>query len=331
VKGLPDVYDVYDLYKEDVMRIAIFGVGGVGGYFGGRLAQVGEDVVFLARGEHLNALRADGLHVESIKGDFTISPVQAIHDPAEVGVVDVVLLGVKAWQVQEAAQAIRPLIGPQTCVVTLQNGVEAPVQAVEVLGEKHVVGGLCGLISFIVAPGHLRHAGAEPFIRFGELNNRASVRTEQLRQAFERAGVQVEIPSNIQVALWMKFLFITPWSGIGAVTRAPVGVWRSLPETREMVLQCLHEIDAVAQAHAIILPEKAVTSTWKLYETLPPSGIASLQRDIMESRPSELEAQIGAVIRLAQQVEVPTPTHTFIYSSLLPLESRARGKVKFSM
>ena len=313
------------------MRIAIFGVGGVGGYFGGRLAQVGEDVIFLARGEHLNALRTDGLRVESIKGDFTIYPIQATNDPAEVGVVDVILLGVKAWQVQEAVQAIRPLIGPQTCVVTLQNGVEAPEQVAEVLGERHVVGGLCGLISFIVAPGHIRHAGAEPFIRFGELNNRVSVRTEHLRQAFEQAGVQVDIPSDIQGALWMKFLFITPWSGIGAVTRSPVGIWRSLPETREMVSQCLHEIDAVARAHAIALPENAVTSTWKLYETLPPLGTASLQRDIMEGHPSELEAQIGALIRLGQQVKMPTPTHTFIYSSLLPLEFRARGKVEFSM
>ena len=313
------------------MRIAIFGVGGVGGYFGGRLAQVGEDVVFLARGEHLNALRTDGLRVESTKGDFTIFPLQATYNPAEVGAVDVVLLGVKAWQVQEAAQAIRPLIGPETCVVTLQNGVEAPVKVAEVLGKKHVVGGLCGLISFIVAPGHIRHAGAEPFIRFGELNNRASDRTEHLRQAFERAGVQVEIPADIQVALWMKFLLITPWSGIGAVTRAPVGVWRRLPETREMVSQCLHEINAVAQARAIALPENAVTSTWELYEALPPSGTASLQRDIMEGRPSELEAQIGAVIRLGLQVDVSTPTHTFIYSSLLPLESRACGQVTFPM
>jgi 2-dehydropantoate 2-reductase len=313
------------------MRIAICGVGGVGGYFGGRLAQAGEDVVFLARGEHLNALRTNGLRVESIKGNFTISPVQATHDPAEVGVVDVVLLGVKAWQVREAAQAIRPLVGPETCVVTLQNGVEAPAQVAAVVGENHVVGGLCGLISFIVAPGHIRHAGAETFIRFGELNNRASVRTEQLRQAFERAGVRVEIPPNIQVALWMKFLFITPWSGIGAVTRAPVGIWRSLPETRAMVSQCLHEINAVAQAHAIGLPENAVTSTWELYEALPASGTASLQRDIVAGRPSELEAQIGAVIRLGHQVEVPTPTHMCIYSSLLPLECRARRQVEFSM
>jgi 2-dehydropantoate 2-reductase len=246
------------------MRIAVVGVGGVGGYFGGRLVQAGEEIIFLARGEHLRALHAHGLHVESIKGDYTIHPVQATDDPAEVGIVDVVMMGVKAWQVREAAQTIRPLIGPETCVVTLQNGVEAPGHVAEVLGVQHVLGGLCGLITFIVAPGHIRHAGAEPFVRFGELDNRASPRAERLRQAFVRAGVQVDIPSDIHVALWMKLLFITPWSGIGAVTCAPVGVWRSLPETRAMVTQCLQEIAAVARAQAIALPEDAVEQTWAL-------------------------------------------------------------------
>jgi 2-dehydropantoate 2-reductase len=311
------------------MRIAVVGVGGVGGYFGGRLVQAGEEIIFLARGEHLRALHAHGLHVESIKGDYTIHPVQATDDPAEVGIVDVVMLGVKAWQVREAAQTIRPLIGPETCVVTLQNGVEAPGHVAEVLGVQHVLGGLCGLIAFIVAPGHIRHAGAEPFVRFGELDNRASLRAERLRQAFVRAGVQVDIPSDIHVALWMKLLFITPWSGIGAVTRAPVGVWRSLSETRAMVTRCLQEITAVARAQAIALPEDAVEQTWTLYETLPPGGTASLQRDMLAGRPSELEAQIGVVVRLGRQGAVPTPTHTFLYSSLLPLESRARGQVEF--
>ena len=311
------------------MRIAVVGVGGVGGYFGGRLAQAGEEVIFLARGEHLHALHAQGLHVESIKGDCLIHPVQATDDPTTVGIVDAVVLGVKAWQVREAAQAIRPLIGPETCVVTLQNGVEAPGHVTEVLGAQHVLGGLCGLIAFIVAPGHIRHAGAEPFVRFGELDNRASPRVEHLRQAFVRAGVQVDIPSDIHAALWMKLLFITPWSGLGAVTRAPVGVWRSLPETRAMVTQCLQEITTVARAQAIALPEDAVEQTWALYETLPPGGTASLQRDILAGRPSELEAQIGVVVRLGRQGAVPTPTHTFLYSSLLPLESRARGQVEF--
>jgi 2-dehydropantoate 2-reductase len=223
------------------------------------------------------------------------------------------------------------LIGPETGVVTLQNGVEAPGHVTEVLGVQHVLGGLCGLIAFIVAPGHIRHAGGEPFVRFGELDNRTSPRAERLRQAFVRAGVQVDIPSNIQAALWMKLLFITPWSGIGAITRAPVGVWRSLPETRTMVTQCLQEVAAVARAQAVTLPADAVEQTWALYETLPPGGTASLQRDVLAGHPSELEAQIGVVVRLGRAGAIPTPIHTFLYSSLLPLESRARGQIAFAI
>ena len=158
------------------MRIAIFGTGSVGGYFGGRLAQAGEDVVFIARGENLKALRTQGLKVESTKGDFVIHPVQASEDPYEVGIVDAVLVGVKAWQVPEAAQAIRPLIGPESIVVPLQNGVEAPSQLAEALGTEHVLGGLCGLISMMAGPGHIRHVGVDPFISFGELDNRVSAR-----------------------------------------------------------------------------------------------------------------------------------------------------------
>ena len=149
------------------MRIAIFGTGGVGGYFGGRLAQTGADVVFIARGEHLRAMRKHGLKIDSIKGDFVVHPIQATDAPEEIDPVDVVLVGVKAWQVSEAAQTMGPMVGPETFVVPLLNGVEAPTQLAEVLGPEHVVGGLCGCISFIAGPGHIRHVGADPFIHFG--------------------------------------------------------------------------------------------------------------------------------------------------------------------
>ena len=311
------------------MRIAVFGTGAVGGYFGGRLAQSGEDVVFIARRDHLKAMLTHGLRVDSINGDFVVQPVQATDNPKKVGTVDVVLLGVKAWQVREAAQAIRPLIGPHTAVVPLQNGVEAPTHLSEALGTEHVLGGLCGLISFVAGPGHIRHSGAEPFVRFGELDNHPSARAKALHQAFVRAGVTAEIPADIQVALWMKFLFITPWSGIGAVTRAPVGVWRSLAETREIVSQCLHEIMVVAHGHSIDLPPDAKDKTWAIYERLPPEGTSSLQRDIMAGRPSEYDAQIGAVVRFGKAVGVETPVHGIIQGSLLPQELRARGRVEF--
>ncbi|HJW91305.1 MAG TPA: 2-dehydropantoate 2-reductase, partial [Anaerolineales bacterium] len=184
------------------MRVAVFGVGGVGGYFGGRLAQAGEEVIFISRGEHLRAMQADGLWVESLNGDFRVKPVQATADPAEVGAVDYVLLGVKTWQVPEAAEAIRPLVGKQTAVIPLQNGVEAPDQLAAVLGREHVLGGLCQIVSFIVAPGRIRHAGIDPQIAFGEIDGELSQRVENLRAAFEHAKVRVDTPVDIRLAMW---------------------------------------------------------------------------------------------------------------------------------
>ena len=312
------------------MRIAVFGAGGVGGYLGGRLAQAGEDVVFIARGAHLQALQTDGLRVESLLGDFVVQPVQATDDPMHVGMVDAVLVGVKAWQVSQVAETMRPLVGPATCVVPFQNGVEAPGQLAAVLGESHVAGGLCGLVSFVVAPGHIRHAAATPFVKFGKFDNRPSVSLDQLRHAFVRAGVQVEIPSDIRRELWMKFLFITPFSGLGALTRMPVGIWRSVPETRQMIAPVLHEVLAVAHARGIVLPADALSTVMAQLDNASPEATASMQRDVMAGRPSELEAQIGAVVRLGQEVHVAAPLHAFIYGSLLPLELRARGQLPSS-
>jgi 2-dehydropantoate 2-reductase len=311
------------------MRIAIVGTGSVGGYFGGRLAQAGEDVVFIARGETLNALLAQGLRVDSINGDFRVQPVQATDDPSKTGAVDMVLVGVKAWQVSEAAEAMRPMIGSETFVLPLQNGLEAPAQLSEILGDQHVLGGLCGLFCYAAGPGHIVHAGTDPFVKFGELDHHRSRRVELLLETFKRAGVNAEIPPDIQVAMWMKFLLITVWSGMGAVTRSPVGIWRSLPETRWMAKQGLREIIAVAKSRNILLPQEALQTTMTMYDGLMPQSTASLQRDVMEGRPSELEAQIGAVVRFGQEADVATPQHTFIYRSLLPLELRARGQLQF--
>ncbi len=314
------------------MRIAIFGTGGVGGYFGGRLAEAGEDVVFIARGEHLRAIQTQGLRVDSVLGNFIIQPAQATADPAQIGPVEVVLVCVKAWQVAGAAQAIQPMVGPETLVVPLQNGVDAPAELAAVLGATPVAGGLCGLIAFVAGPGHIRHTGIEPYITFGEMDNRPSERVERLRQAFARAkGLIVDVPADIKAAVWRKFLLIATWSGVGAVTRAPIGVLRSVPETRQMLEQSLWEIYRVALAHHIVLPEDIVNQTLAFIDTIPPHGTASMQRDIMAGRPSELTSQNGAVVRLAREVGVATPLHNFIYSSLLPLELRARGEVEFSL
>jgi 2-dehydropantoate 2-reductase len=312
------------------MRVAVFGTGAVGGYFGGRLAQAGEDVIFIARGEHLRAIQDHGLRVDSIKGDFVVRPAQATDEPQRVGVVDVVLVGVKAWQVSEAAEAMRPMLGPDTCVVPLQNGVEAATQLAAVLGERHVLGGFCRLGSHILGPGHIHHDGADPYVAFGELDNRPSQRAEQLRQAFARAaGVTAEIPPDIQAATWEKLLLIASLSGVGAVTRAPVGIVRGVPEARQLLEEAMHEVLVVAWARGIPLSDAAVDRTLAFIDDLPPEVTASMQRDIMEGRPSELAWQNGAVVRLGQEVGVSTPTHSFIYRSLWWLELRARGEVEF--
>ncbi len=311
------------------MRIAVFGAGGIGGYLGGRLAQAGEDVAIIARGDHLTAIRNHGLRVDSINGDFVFRPSIATDNPAEVGPVDVVILGVKAWQVAEAAEAMRPMIGQETCVVPLQNGVEAPAQLAAVLGDGAVLGGLGYIISFIVGPGHIRHAGGDPSVRFGEMDNHHSPRAEQLLEALGRAGVRADIPSNIEAAIWEKFMSITAVSGVGAVARAPVGVWRSLPETWEMAIQIVREAESVAREKGIPLDGSESESAIARMGRVPPDFTFSMQRDIMEGRPSELEVQNGAVVRLGLEVGVPTPVNDFIYYSLLPQEMKARGQLEF--
>jgi 2-dehydropantoate 2-reductase len=311
------------------MRIAIFGTGGAGGYFGAQLARAGENVIFIARGEHLQAIRTQGLRVETSEGEIVIQPVQATDNPAQVGVVDSVIVGVKTWQVAEAARAMQPMIGANTFVVPLQNGVEAPWQLAQVLGVGHVLGGLCGTMSWIVGPGHIRSIGEAHFIKFGELDKQPSERAEQLRQVFERADVKVEVPKDIHVSLWEKFLFVVSFGGVGAVTRAPIGVIRTLAETRRLLEQCLREIFAVGRTRQIALSDGSVEKSMAFLDSLAPSGRTSLQRDIADGKPSELEAWNGAVVRLGKEVGVATPVHEFIYHSLLPLELRARGKVQF--
>ena len=309
------------------MRIAVFGAGGIGGYLGGRLSQSGEEVAVVARGAHLEAIRQHGLRGDSIDGDFVFHPSIATNDPAEVGPVDVVILGVKAWHVSEAAQAIRPMIGRETCVFPVQNGVEAHSQLAAVLGEEAVLVGIGGLVSFIEGPGHIRHTAAEPYVKFGEMDGQTSPQTERLLEAFVRAGVQAEIPTSIHAALWQKMMFICAGSGVGAVTRVPIGEWRSLPETWDMACQILRESDSVARALGVDMLGHEGEAAIAQVVGMQAKATTSMQRDIMEGRPSELEVQNGAVVRLGRQVGVPTPVNDFIYYSLLPQELRARGEL----
>jgi 2-dehydropantoate 2-reductase len=311
------------------MRIAVFGAGSVGGYFGGRLALAGlDDVVFIARGVHLQALRRQGLRVESPQGDFSVPAVQATDDPRQVGLVDAVLVAVKAWQVTEVAQAIRPMLGPETCVVPLQNGLEAPAQVAAVLGAGPVLGGTCVISSTVTAPGCIRHLGLEPSVTFGPLDNRADPRAERLRAAFLRAKVTALIPADIHVAIWEKFMAIR-LGPVGAVARAPVGVLRSVPETRRLLEQAGIETLLVAHARGIDLAQDSPTRMIAALDTMAPGIVASLQRDLEAGRPSELDALTGALVRLGAEVGVETPLHAFIYHTLLPQELRARGLLQF--
>lgn len=305
------------------------GAGGLGGYLGARLALAGEQVVFLARGRQLEALRTRGLRVDADGGAFELGPQPATDEPATVGPVAAVLIAVKAWQVAEAARAIAPLLGPETCVVPFQNGVEAPDDLARVLGPGPVVAGVAKVVSLLAGPGHIRHLGGPTSVAIAERDNRPSPRVERVRDAFRRAGIEVETPADIQAALWEKFLFVASAGGVGAVTREPIGVSRSLPETRRMLERAMGEIRDVAQARGVRLPEDVVTRTMAFVDTLPPAGTASLQRDIALGRPSELEWWSGAVVRMGREAGVATPVHAFIYYSLLPSELRARGRLDY--
>jgi 2-dehydropantoate 2-reductase len=315
--------------SEDLlMRVVVLGAGAVGGYFGGRLAQAGAEVTWFARGATLAALRTEGLAVESLNGDFRLPPQVATDRPEEVGEAEVVLLGVKAWQVVDAAVILGPWLGPESLVVPLQNGVEAPDQLRERLGPEPVVGGLCRILCEVVAPGRLRHFGAEPTVEIGPLDGgaqdpgaagraaRQRARCERLREAFERAGVRAVVRDDVRAAMWHKFLFITAVSGVGAVTGETFGAMRASLGSRELLRRSMLEVEAVARARRIALPADVVERTLAAIDALPAGGTASMQRDVLAGRPSEVDNLTGAVVRLGRESGVPTPVSSQLYATL---------------
>jgi 2-dehydropantoate 2-reductase len=308
------------------LKVAVYGVGGVGGYFGAVLARAGNPVSLIARGKHLKALREKGLHIVTPMGEFTVTPTKASDNPADIGPVDIVIVGVKAWQVPDAAPAMRPLIGPKTRVVPLQNGVEAVGQLAQVLGREHVLGGLCRIIASIAVPGSIRIGGMEPAVVLGELDgSELTGNAKALLDAFRAAGVNVQAAPDIQAALWDKWLFIAAVSGVGAVSRATVGEVRESPPTRALLQQMMEEVAAVARKRGVRQASDIVARTMSFIDTMPKEGTASMQRDVADGRPSELEAIIGSLVRFGRETGVPTPAADFIYASLLPQEKRARG------
>jgi 2-dehydropantoate 2-reductase len=312
------------------MRIAIFGSGGVGGYFGGRLAQAGFDVTFIARGEHFSAMHEGGLRVDSIAGDFILDKVHVTDDPKTVGQVDFVICAVKAWQVISAAKSMKPMIGDDTLVIPLQNGIEATAQLAKVLGAEAVLGGLCALIAFQTLPGHIKHIGANPLIRFNRIDSQADVRVNHLSEAFNHCqGVKSSIPSDVNAAMWLKFLLVSPWSGMGAVSQAPIGVLLKLPETRQLLLDSMQEVYQLAMAQDIKLADDCLQKTIAVLESLPINSTTSMQQDMAKGKPSELDEQSGAIVRMGKAFDINTPVSRFILDCLRPQELRARGALSF--
>lgn len=306
------------------MRIAVMGTGGVGGYFGGLLAQAGEDVTFIARGDHLRAIQANGLRVESVHGSFTVAPAQATGDPKDVGPVDLVLFATKTYHIDDALAQMSPLIGPSTAVLPLQNGVEASEQAVEMLGKSPILGGACWLVSAVEAPGLIRQRSQFRRVALGELDGPVTPRVEAITRVLNQAGISAEASSDINKVRWMKFLFIASYSSVGAAARVPAGELMACAETRATIKQAMVEVMALAKANGILLDEDAVEQGIAFCDTLGADATSSMQRDIVDGKPSEIEAQCGYLARRGAELGVPVPVHTFLYSVLLPQERRAR-------
>ena len=307
------------------MRIAVVGAGGVGGLVGGLLARAGTQIAFVARGEQLRAMQANGLRVDSAtRGSFTVAGIEASEDPARLAPADAVLVAVKGWQVREVAPRLAPLLKPDGIALPLENGVESAEDLARALGAERVAGGLCHMLSWIEAPGRIRHVGDQLRVTMGERAGGGSPRLEALAAELRRAQIDAEIAEDVTAATWEKFLFIEPLGSVGAVTRAPVGVVRGLPETRMLLVAAVEEIARLARSRGVKLAPDAVARALEVVDRLPADATASMQRDVQAGRASELHDQTGAVVRLGKESAMPAPVHAFLYAALLPQESAAR-------
>jgi 2-dehydropantoate 2-reductase len=300
------------------MKIAIMGSGGVGGYFGARLAATGNDLTFIARGTHLDAIRKDGLRVHSPLGDVHISPAHATDDPARVGPVDIVLFATKLYDTEIAGELCKPFVGADTAVISLLNGVDSEEQLSRILGAQHVVGGVARISAEIAAPGVIQHHTNFAVIEFGELNGRKTERLQTFLAAATAAGIDAQLCDDINIAIWQKFLLLASFSGVTAITRLPAGPIRDNPETWNLMQAAAHEADAVARARGVRLAENAVDDVVKIMRTLPDAMKASMLMDMERGKRLELEWLSGAVCRLGHQSGVETPVHCFIQAALMP-------------
>jgi 2-dehydropantoate 2-reductase len=299
------------------MRVAIFGAGGIGAYFGGRLALAGVDVQLIARGAHLEALRRNGLRVQSTKGDFELA-LPATEDPEEVGPVDFVLFTVKSQATVAAAARLGPLLHPDTAVLSLQNGLGNVEAIAAEIGSRNTMGGAAYLVSTIAEPGLVVHSGGPATLIFGELDGRRSDRTGRLLDALRAGGVEATLSDEIWRSLWDKFAFICALSGMTAAVRLPIGDIRSVPDSWQMFRDILHEVAAVATAEGVGLSDDAVDRHEALAQGLEPGTFSSLHYDLTHGKPMELEALHGELVRRALNHGVAVPATQAIYAILRP-------------
>lgn len=306
------------------MKIAIMGTGGVGGYYGGLLAQAGQDVTFIARGAHLRAIRDKGLKVKSVHGDFTVSPAKATDTPAEVGPVDMVLFATKTYQTDEAAQSITPMVEQNTVVVSLQNGIDAAERIGKVVGMKHMLGGVTWLSAAIEAPGLIGQYSQFRRIALGEFSGELTPRLKATFDVLKTTGATVEVSNTILKVLWTKFVFIAPVMAMGSLTRVTFGEYRNVPEARAVLTDSISEVAAVAKAKDVTLDKDVVDTTLAFIDSSAPGIKPSMQRDVESGKPSELESMIGVVVRMGAELNVPTPAMKFAYAMLKPGELKAQ-------
>ncbi|NQU60583.1 MAG: 2-dehydropantoate 2-reductase [Rhodospirillales bacterium] len=300
------------------MKIAVFGTGGVGGYFGGRLAASGEDVRFVARGAHLQAIRKGGLRIKSALGDVTIDAAQATDDPADIGHADIALVAVKLYDTEDAARAMKPLVGPQTTVVSFQNGVGARDVFSAAFGAERVIGGTTSIAAVIGEPGVITHTGTMASMAFGEWDGNRSARTESLLAACEKAGIDVTLSPNINGAIWSKFVFLAAFSGITSHFRLPIGPIREDEEKRAMFRDAIAETFAVGRAKGVSLSDNLVEKRMVFADGLPEEMYSSMYHDLAAGKRIEVKWLSGAVVDMGEDLGIDTPTHRIFLEALLP-------------
>jgi 2-dehydropantoate 2-reductase len=303
------------------MRIAIVGAGGVGGYFGARLCQGGADVVFVARGAHLEALRRDGLRVESPLGDIHIPHVTATDDAADLGRADIVWLCVKLWDTDASVRAIRPIVGPATGIISFQNGVQKDDALREAFGAGAVMGGVGYIASRIARPGVVAHTGTMQRLVFGEYDGRRTARAEALLDACVRGGINAELSPDIRTAIWEKFVFLVGLSGSTTTTRMTIGPVRSHPRSREFLHELMRETVSVGRALGVALPVDYADQRMAFVDGLPDAMTSSMHHDLAGGRRLEVSWLSGGVVQLGEKAGVPTPMNRAVWSVLAPQEA----------